>query len=456
MEIDSSNNFDIANSIREVFGYVNRFQNKIFVLKLEDSLLDNPIFPTLMQDIGLLHHVGIKIIIVPGSRKTIKKKLDQNNIKEEFIDGVRITSKEVLPLVESSALEVSQKMLSCLTAGNCNGIQGNWIQASSLGVLNGSNYQCSGKIEKVNIEVITKLLDEGFIPIIPHIGWNKLGMAYNINSNEVATYICQQLDVVKLFFISAESGITIQDLDLDLDDKMNSRYDLSGSGRLSSVEVSLAKIILEKYNDQFNYVQKDYFKNAIYACEHGVSRVHLISGLNQGTLLQEVFSSRGQGTMVYANEYSSIRNADINDIPEILKIMEDYVRSGKILKRSEYDIQAKIDDYIVYSIDNVAHACGALHRAKNTAGKKVGEIAAIAVDATYRTDGLGKNIIGYLIKKAQEEKLDYVYLLTTQAEDWFYSLGFVEGSLEQLSEEKQKTYDKKRNSKVLIYKIEEN
>ena len=101
--------------------------------------------------------------------------------------------------------------------------------------------------------------------------------------------------------------------------------------------------------------------NAIHACEAGANRVHLLSGEFQGSVLQEVFSARGDGTMVYANQYSSIRPATIEDIPDILRIMQDYIAKGYLVPRTQDSISEKLDDYVVYSIDNSIHGCGALH-----------------------------------------------------------------------------------------------
>ena len=197
-----SQHFEVAGFIREVFGYMDRFKGQLFILKIDDSLMDHPLFPVLMRDIALLHKAGIRIIIVPGTRKSIDAQLKAWEIESKFHDGVRLTSEEALPLIEQASLGVAQRIMSHLTASGLSGIQGNWVLARSLGVIDGVDYMRTGKIERIQRDILEQLLNEKFVPIIPPIGWNKLGHAYNISSTELATEICKYMKVGKLFFAS--------------------------------------------------------------------------------------------------------------------------------------------------------------------------------------------------------------------------------------------------------------
>ena len=107
-----SQHFEVAGFIREVFGYMDRFKGQLFILKIDDSLMDHPLFPVLMRDIALLHKAGIRIIIVPGTRKSIDAQLKAWEIESKFHDGVRLTSEEALPLIEQASLGVAQRIMS--------------------------------------------------------------------------------------------------------------------------------------------------------------------------------------------------------------------------------------------------------------------------------------------------------------------------------------------------------
>ena len=141
-----SQHFEVAGFIREVFGYMDRFKGQLFVLKIDDGLMDHPLFPVLMRDIALLHKAGIRIIIVPGTRNSIDAQLKAWELESKFEGGVRLTSEEALPLIEQASLGVAQRIMSHLTASGLSGIQGNWVLARSLGVIGGVDYMRTGKI----------------------------------------------------------------------------------------------------------------------------------------------------------------------------------------------------------------------------------------------------------------------------------------------------------------------
>jgi len=435
----------LASSIREVFSYISRFKGQLFVLKIEDTLLDNPAFPVLIRDIAQLHSVGIKILIVPGTRNSIDRQLKAYELESVFHNGIRLTSHEALPLVEQASLGAAQRILSYLTANGISGIQGNWVQARSLGVVGGVDYMCTGKIERIERGIIEKLLHENFIPILPPIGWNKLGHAYNISSTELATELCRYLAVGKLFFIGEEGGIKTDGLIRGI---LTEKLELADNGLISAFDVNQALEVL-KLNPQLEYSLRDYLENAVRACHTGAKRVHLLSGIAHGSILQEVFSSRGNGTMVYANEYWNLRTAVIEDIPDMLRIMQNYVERGLLISRSQEDIMEKLNDFVVYAVDNAVHGCGALH----SYGDDICEIAAIAVGVNYKDSGVGEAVVNFLIEKAEKKKTKKLFLLTTQASDWFYNFGFKDGSIEDLPKSKREIYNQKRNSKVMVMSL---
>lgn len=444
----SEQKLEIASFIREVFSYIHRFKGQLFILKIDDSLMNHPLFPVLIRDIVYLHRAGIQVIIIPGTRKSIDRQLKVWNINSDFHEGVRLTSEDALPLTEQASLGVAQKIMSYLTADGCLGIQGNWVTARSLGIINGIDYMRTGRIERIQKDVLEHLLSENFIPIIPPIGWNKLGYAYNISSTELATELCKYLQVGKLFFIGNEDGIYKDDL---ITGKDTQYLNFTEGGVVSALDIEQAEEILKLNAERLNFAQKDYLVNAIRACKVGANRVHLVNGEIQGSILQEVFSSLGEGTMVYANQYSSVRPARIDDIPDMLQIMQDYIEKGYLVPRTSDSISKQLSDFVVYSIDNAIHGCGALHDFEDG---RVAEIAAIAVAANYRSFGVGEVIVRHLIATARMRGFKKIFLLTTQALDWFYPFGFRDGSIEDLPQSKREHYNYKRKSRVLVLSLE--
>ncbi|MDR3335833.1 MAG: GNAT family N-acetyltransferase, partial [Treponema sp.] len=165
-----------------------------------------------------------------------------------------------------------------------------------------------------------------------------------------------------------------------------------------------------------------------------------------GAVLRELFSNLGAGTMIYADEYESIRPLKTKDIADKLRIKEPLMKLGILIRRNSQDIQEKKPDYAVFQIDSSVHACGALH----DWGEGQGEIAAVATDPAYAEMGLGRRIVRYFIDRAERQGLRRVFVLTTQTQDWFEFLGFREDSAESLPERKRRAYDRTRKSKVFV------
>ncbi len=439
---DMISGFD-ATALREALTYLNRYQGALFLLKIEDSLLEDPLFPLLMKDVVHLHRVGIRVLIVPGIRKSIARYLDQYSIQTDFHKNIRLTSEEALPLIRLAAMEVAQRFIAQLAANGAIGLLGNWVKARSLGVVDGVDFSRTGKAVRIHTDTIRQLIDQNFIPIIPNIGWNEMGRAYNLNSNEVALQLCTELSISKLFFIGDEAGLSSEGLVLP------SGVQANHDGILTSLDREQAKQLLENNAETLNHHAKDYLSKAIDACRHGVQRVHLVSGLSEGSILQEVFSSRGQGTMVYGNRFFHIRKPLTADIPDLMRFMQDFVDQRLLVARTQEEMAEHLEDFAVVEADHLLLGCGALHIHEG----RIGEIAAIAVNRNHQSAGVGRSLMEHLIERGRHMRLDRLYLLTTQASDWFARLGFQSGTLDDLPEAARGRYNTQRNSKVMVLRF---
>ena len=196
-------------TIREVFGYLRRYRDQVFVIKIDDGLMGLPLFPLLVRDIVLLHQTGIRVVLVPGAKRSIDTVLQKYGTRTKTVDGVRVTTQEAMPLVKLGASNVSNVLLSLLAENEAHGVVGNWVRARALGVRNGLDYKCTGRVEKVEAGLIQGLLDDRLIPIVPNIGWNTVGRDYNLNSSELAVAVAKALHATKLFFVGQEAGISV-------------------------------------------------------------------------------------------------------------------------------------------------------------------------------------------------------------------------------------------------------
>lgn len=435
-----------VNTIREVFDYIRRYKRKIFVLKIEDTLMDHPLFPLLMKDIVHLHHIGIRLIIVTGTRASIEKHLSAAGIQTRVVNGIRITPGNAMPHIKLAAMEAVNTVISHLSAGNANGIMGSWIRARSLGVLDGVDYQYTGHVEKIQSDIVLRLLDQNFIPVIYNIGMNTIGDCYNLNSDRIARQVCLDLDVEKLFFIRARQAIPTDGMELPPGSQVHPSGDI-----FSNMDISHIDFMLNRNKDRLDAENRALLSHSreVIKNPNGVSRVHIIDGRIEGRLLQEVFSSIGGGTMIYGNQYAHIRRATLVDVPEILHLLDDYAQKGNLVVRTASDIKNRIDAYQIYAVDHAVYGCAALYEL----GDGWGEIGAVAVNAAYKSQGIGRGLVQCLIETARKKKLKTLLLLTTQAADWFFEFGFVWTGLDKLPKERQKAYNLKRNSRVLILQL---
>ena len=429
--------------IRQVFGYVNQFKGKSFVINIDSRVILSPLFPILVRDLVLLHRLGINIVLVPGAKVRIDEVLTKYQIPWEYREGVRISAPESIPFIKMAAFDVSNSLMTLLAENKTDAIIGNWVRARGIGVRDGVDFQCAGTVDRIKIDIIKSVLNQNLIPIFPNIGWSARGKPYNISSLELAATLSQELLAEKLFFITGESLQSIASYTLPTGVESNK------DGMVSRFTVEEAKEFLSLNSKRSGDEQINLLSLACASCERGVRRVHIIEGNLEGVMLKEIFSSRGFGTMIYADEYSNIRPMVYNDIPEVLRMMEPLVEREILIPRTHGMLEEQCDSFVVYEVDGILHACGAL---RSYSGNR-GEIAGLAVDETYASMGIGKKIVSFLLEKARRQGMEQVFVLTTQTSDWFSDLGFYEGTKEQLPREKHANYDIKRNSVVLCYDL---
>lgn len=435
-----------VNTIREVFDYIRRYKGKTFVLKIEDSLISHALFPLLMRDIVQLHDIGIRLIIVAGTRTTIERYLSNANLTTQIVNGIRITPLAAMAHAKLAAMEVVQTIISHLSSENANGIMGNWIRARSLGVCEGIDYEYTGRVEKLQSHIIHKLLSQNFIPVIYNIGMNGTGDCYNLNSDQIAQQVCLDLDIEKLFFIRAQEAIPTANLEIPPGCQIH-----PNGGIFSNMDPGHVDFLLTRGKAHLSLENQ-----ALLACSKkvidrpkGVNRVHIIDGRREGRLLQEVFSSIGGGTLIYGNQYAHIRRARLEDVPEILHLVDGYVKKGNLVPRTASDIKNRIDAYHIYAVDHAVYGCAALYEIEDGWA----EIGAVAVNNAYKSRGIGRGLLQYLIQTARNRQIKTLFLLTTQAADWFFEFGFVWAAPSRLPFSRRQGYNLERNSRVLLLKL---
>ena len=417
-----------AEDIRDVIRYLQKFKNAVVVIYLDDKTIQSPLYSSHIRDIALMHSAGLKVVIIPGARSRIDEILTDAKLTWTYNNNCRVTTEEAMPLIKMAAFDVSNTVMTSLAANNITATIGNWVRSRAKGIVNGFDYGTAGEIDKLQTDAIKSVLDNSFIPIFPCIGWNSVGHPYNISSVTLAQQVAIELKADKLFFVMQDAeNIVLNNqivpaMNLEEVDDFIKAFD---SSVLASSITNLLKLSKE-------------------ACQKGVVRSHIVDGKLDGVLLSEIFSNLGSGTMIYTSNYGKIRQMEQTDIPAVLSLIRPFVESGKLLPRTEAQLADECSDFVVYEIDGAIHACAALHIYED----KQAEIAAVAVDENYAHMGIGPKVINHLIDKSKEIKASSVFILTTQAADWFEKLGFTPDSVDSLPAKRKAMWNPERNSKV--------
>ncbi|MFW5784504.1 MAG: amino-acid N-acetyltransferase [Spirochaetota bacterium] len=436
---------DHVELIREVFRYTQAFQGKTFVLQIDDSILLRPTVTALMRDLVLLHRTGIRIVLVAGARRRIEEILARYNVACEKHRGVRISTPEAIPFIKMAAFDSANRVMTSLSGEGVNAVIGNWVRARSLGVVDGVDFQDAGTVDRIRLDLLRGVIDQDSIPILPCIGWSASGKPYNISSRQLATELAVALHASKLFFLAEVEPLTADRYRVEPD------MDATPGGRISRLTVEQATRFLALNCHEADDLGCELVDLAVRAARREVERVHIVDGRSEGVVLQEIFSNLGVGTMVHANQYQAIRSMKRSDVPDVYRLMQPLVERGLLVPRTEADLHDTIDDYVVFETDGMVHGCGALHLFDEVQG----EIAGLAVDDHYEHFGIGQRIVSFLIEGARRAGLRQVFVLTTQASDWFEQLGFRIGCVADIPQAKRDRYDYARNSRVLIHELVE-
>jgi amino-acid N-acetyltransferase len=420
--------------LRGILQYIPRFREKTFIISVDGAIVTDENFANILLDVAVLRSLNIRVVLAHGAAAQVKALADEQHVKASDLDGTGITDAETLKLALTAANRLTHEILEGLSANDLRAAYVNAIVAHPMGILNGVDHLFTGKVERVDVDLLQTLLAQGIVPVIPPLGFDGDGKTYRVNSDSVAVAVADALKATKLIFITTADGLIYQ-------------------GQLIR-QMLVADLVSIISKSDFPAELLSKARHAAAACTAGVQRVHIINGRVDEGLLAEVFSNEGIGTLIYANEYQQIRPAKKKDIRSIQVLTKSSVQSSELLKRTRGMIEKQLHDYYIFEIDKNPVACVALHVYPD---QKVGELACLYVSASHENQGIGKKLIQYVEKRAREMGLNELITLSTQAFTYFQSkAGFTEGTPDALPPARREKYDASgRNSKVLIKKLSE-
>jgi amino-acid N-acetyltransferase len=190
-----------------------------------------------------------------------------------------------------------------------------------------------------------------------------------------------------------------------------------------------------------------YFEHALNACRAGVPRAHMVPFSSDGAVLLEVFTHDGIGTMISAASLESLREATIEDVGGVLRLIEPLEANGTLVKRGRELIEREIDYFSVIEHDGVIFGCAALYPFPN---EKMAEMACLTVSPDSQEQGDGERMLQHIEQRARASGFKRLFVLTTTAAHWFIKRGFVQKSFDDLPKDRQSMYNWQRKSLVLI------
>jgi amino-acid N-acetyltransferase len=426
--------------LREVAPYVHSHRGCTFVVAFEGELIEAGRLNSLVHDLSLLHAMGIRLVLVHGSRPQVQAQLQLKGLQTSFSGALRITDAAALVCVKEAAGGIRLDIEAAFSQGlpstpmansKIRVVSGNFVVARPVGIVDGVDFQHTGVVRKIDTEAIDRTLRTDALVLMSPLGFSPTGEAFNLKVEDVATCAAVALKADKLILIGSQDGVR------DAGGKLLTELPLEEAERILA-----ARDGTETALSDLNYLAR--------ACRGGVPRAHLIPMRLDGGLLIELFTHAGVGTLVTAENLGALRDATTDDVGGILKLIEPLEADGTLVKRARELIEREIGQFSVFEHDGFMLGCAALYPFDDAA---MGELACLTVHSDYREGGLGERLMKRVEARARAAGLKRLFVLTTRTSHWFLKRGFAMAKVEDLPVQRQRMYNWQRRSQVLIKAI---
>ena len=422
---------------RNTAPYINAHRGKTFVLMLGGEAAQHENFANIIHDIALLNSLGVRLVLIHGSRPQIAQRLARAGLASTFQDGLRITDSEAMEHVKDASGSLRAQIEALLSMGLPNSpmqgsrmrvCSGNFVTARPMGVVGGVDFHHTGKVRRIDVAGIRRQLEDDAIVLLSPLGYSPTGEIFNLALEDIAVHCAAAIGADKLLLFGDSAGINNSD----------------GNLIRQCTADDIDKLGIEDPE------QQSLLHTAKIACVAGVPRCQIISYSDDCALLEELFTHDGSGTLVANDDYEQARAADIEDVGGVLELIEPLEQEGILLKRSRELLETEISQFRLLERDGRIIACAALYPFVESA---CGEIACIVSHPDYRGGQRGQRLLLALEQEARRLGLEQVFVLTTQTAHWFIEQGFIEGTRDQLPNGKQSLYNLQRNSKVFFKRL---
>jgi amino-acid N-acetyltransferase len=432
---------------RAVAPYIHAYRGKTFVVGLAGEAIAAGKLNAFAQDLSILHAMGIKLVLVHGFRPQVNEQLAAKGHASRYARGIRITDTVALDAAQEAAGQLRFEIEAAFSQGLPNTpmanstlrvISGNFLTARPVGIVEGVDFMHSGQVRRVDAASIRRTIDGDALVLLSPFGFSPTGEAFNLTMEEVATATAVALQADKLIFLTEVPGIHEQRDDPD--SPIDTELALADAKRLLSALPPAAKPTDTAF----------YLQHCVRACEEGVERSHILPFAVDGSVLLEVFTHDGIGTMIVDEKLESLREATSDDVASILQIIEPFERDGTLVRRERTEIERDVANYTVIEHDGIIFGCAALYPYPEA---RTGEMAALTVSPQVQGQGDGERILKRIEQRARAAGMDSIFVLTTRTMHWFIKRGFAQVDPEWLPEARKRKYNWDRRSQVLVKKL---
>ena len=427
--------------------HIHAYRGKTFVVALAGEAIAAGKLNVFVQDLAILHAMGIKLVMVHGFRPQVTEQLAAKGQVSRFSHGMRITDAVALDCAQEAAGQLRFEIEAAFSQGLPNTpmanatvrvVSGNFLTARPVGIVDGVDFRHSGVVRRVDGAAIRRAIDIGALVLLSPFGFSPTGEAFNLTMEDVATAAAVALQADKLLFMTEIAGM--HEDAADPDSAVDTELSLAEARRLL---ISLPAP--QRPTDPAFYLQ-----HCVKACEGGVERSHILPFATDGALLMEIFTHDGIGTMVVDEKLESLREATPDDVGGILHLIEPFERDGTMVRRERTEIERDVANYTVIEHDGIIFGCAALYPYPEA---RTGEMVALTVSPDAQTQGDGERLLKRIEQRARAMGLDSIFVLTTRTMHWFIKRGFSPVDADWLPEARKRKYNWDRRSQVLVKKL---
>lgn len=415
----SSESEAFLKAFRHAAPYVQAHRGRTVVVVAPSYLLGGARASSLRADLCLLHALGLRVVLVLGTRRELETALQARQLQAPIVDGVRVTDEaalsEALSVAGATLLRVSallsERRIEAPRPATPTTVQtGNFVQARPRGLREGQDYGLTGVVQSVDAPSMARALEAGSLVLVPPLGHSPAGELFNLSAYELGRAVAVALEADKLVLLADGAG------------GLAARCGASPAH--STPDTAMATLDVQDGHELATAVAA-----AAEAVRSGVARAHVLDSEADGALLLELFTRDGAGLLVSRSPYEVVRQASPQDLNGIAALLELEASAGTVLPRARRDLRSRLASHVVVVRDGMVVATAAL----DAIDQELGLVSALAVHPAYRNQGLARAMLAYADAWAKASSLPRLLLRTTQSEQFFSAFGFervCSGSLE--------------------------